>query len=324
MSLGVQTFLQLDLPAMLAALLATTACALLGNFLVLRRQSLMGDAISHAVLPGIVLGFLVAGTRATWPMLAGAALAGILAAILIELVRRYGRLDAGTAMGVVFASFFAAGVVLIERAALGAIDLDADCVLYGQLEDILWLAPSGWASLLEPAVWLAMPREVVTLAGTLAVVVAALRLFWKELVMTSFDPELADALGFRVRLVDLGLMVLVAAVAVAAFEAVGSILVIAMFICPAAAARLCTDRLHRQVALSVGAAVVAALGGYAAAVFLPPALGHDGALLASGMIATVSGLLLGVALLAAPRYGLMARRRRLRLAGASGTMELRA
>ena len=149
MILTVQDFLQVDLPAMLACLFATLACTLLGNFLVLRRQSLMGDAIAHAVLPGIVLGFLVAGTRATWPIFIGALLAAVLAAVAIDLVRRYGRLDSGTAMGVVFSILFAGGVVLMEQAAASAVDLDAECVLFGQLEDILWLAPDGWASLLD-------------------------------------------------------------------------------------------------------------------------------------------------------------------------------
>ncbi|MDF1584971.1 metal ABC transporter permease [Marinimicrococcus flavescens] len=311
MPITLASFLQIDLPAMLAALLATVSCGLLGNFLVLRRQSLMGDAISHAVLPGIVLAFLFWGSRATWPMFFGAACAGVLAAVIIELVRRLGRLDSGTAMGVVFSVFFAGGVVLMEQAAAHAVDLDADCVLYGQLEDILWLAPTGLASLLEPAVWADMPREVTTLALTLAVVSAVVLLFYKELKLTSFDPELATTLGFPAGLFNVLLMVLVAAVAVAAFEAVGSILVIAMFICPAAAARLFTDRLGRQIWLSLGFAVVAALGGYLLAASAPLWAGVPSALAASGMIAVVAGALLGVAVLFAPRYGALARAMRL-------------
>lgn len=300
-------FVQIDLPAMLAALFATVSCGLLGNFLVLRRQSLMGDAISHAVLPGIVMAFLFWGSRATWPMFLGAAAAGVLAAVIIELVRRLGRLDSGTAMGVVFSVFFAGGVVMMEQAAAHAVDLDADCVLYGQLEDILWLVPAGTFSLLDPAVWAEMPREVRTLAITLVVVSVAVALFYKELKLTSFDPELATTLGFRAGIFNILLMVLVAAVAVAAFEAVGSILVIAMFICPAAAARLFTDRLGRQIGLSVVFAAIAAIGGYALAALAPVWAGTPSALAASGMIAVVAGILLGVAVLFAPRYGVLAR-----------------
>jgi manganese/zinc/iron transport system permease protein len=309
MELTVASFLQIDLPAMLAALLATLSCALLGNFLVLRRQSLMGDAVSHAVLPGIVLGFLVAGSRAIWPMFAGATLAAVAAAVLIELVRRLARLDAGTAMGVVFSIFFAAGVLLIEQAAARSVDLDAECVLYGQLEDVLWLAPTGWASLLDPAALAELPHELVTLAAVTAVCAAAVALFWKELKITSFDPELATTLGIPAGAFHVGLMLLVGMVAVAAFEAVGSILVIAMFICPAAAARLLTDRLSVQVWLSLAIAAACALGGYLAAAFGPFWFGGQSSLAASGMIAVSTGLVLAVAVLFAPRHGALARRR---------------
>jgi manganese/zinc/iron transport system permease protein len=302
-ALDTASFLQIDLPAMLAALLATLACALLGNFLVLRRQSLMGDAVSHAVLPGLVGSFLLLGTRAGWAMFAGALAAALLAAVLIELVRRLGRLESGAAMGVVFSIFFAAGVVMMEQAAAHSVDLDAECVLYGQLEDILWLAPTGWASLLEPAVWAEMPREVVTLAVVGTVTGLAVLAFYKELKLASFDPELATSLGFPAGVVNIGLMVLVGAVAVASFEAVGSILVIAMLICPAAAARLLTDRLGRQIALSLAFAFVAAVGGYLLAAFGPQLLGGEHSLAASGMIAVVCGLELTAAAVLSPRRG---------------------
>lgn len=287
-------FVQIDLPPLLAALFAACACALLGNFLVLRRQSLMSDAISHAVLPGIVLAFMLAGTRATAAMFAGAALAALLTIVLIDLVKRYARLESGAAMGVVFSIMFAAGVVLIEQGGARNVDLDADCVLYGQLEHILWLAPKTLASLRDPAVWLEMPRQVTTLAVTFVLSALAVRLFWKELKIASFDPQLATALGFSASRIDMGLMFLVGVVAVAAFESVGSILVIAMFICPAAAARVLTERLSSQVWLSLLFAGVSAIGGYALAASAPGWLGSTGSLIASGMIAVVSGLILGL------------------------------
>ncbi|MGQ9369153.1 metal ABC transporter permease [Azospirillum sp. ST 5-10] len=312
-----QNFLQLDLPALLAALFATMACALPGNFLVLRRQSLMGDAISHAVLPGIVVAFLVAGSRATGTIFVGAAAAALLAVALIELVRRYGRVEAGTAMGVVFSVMFAAGVVLMEQAAASNVDLDAECILYGQLEDILWLAPRDLASLGDPRVWADLPHEVVVLAGALAVTALAVALFWKELTLSSFDPELATTLGFPAPLLNLGLMVLVGLVAVAAFEAVGSILVIAMFICPPAAARMLTDRLATQVWLSLLFAALSAVGGYVLAAFGPFWVGLESSVAASGMIAVVSGVLLALAVLLAPVHGVVGRRRRARRVAAA-------
>jgi manganese/zinc/iron transport system permease protein len=126
-------------------MLACFSCALVGNYLVLRRQSLLGDAISHAILPGLVIAFLISGARSGWPVLLGAVLAALTAGFLIETVRRLGSLKNGAAMGVVFTIMFAGGVVLLERARARTVHIDAEAVLYGQIEDILWLAPTTWA-----------------------------------------------------------------------------------------------------------------------------------------------------------------------------------
>ena len=302
-----QEFLTIDLPALLAATLACLSCALVGNFLVLRRQSLLGDAVSHAVLPGIVVGFLVAGTRETLPMLSGALAAALVAGALIELVRRLGRVESGAAMGVVFTGLFALGVVLIEQAAARQVDLDADCVLYGQLEDILWFGPTGWSTLLDPAVWATAPREVLTLAAVFAACLALVLLFFKELTITSFDPALATTQGIPAWLFQHGLVALVAVAAIASFEAVGSILVIAMLICPPATARLLTDRLPAQVGLSLLIGGAAGVLGYAGGAFAPLWLPVPESLSAAGMIATLSGVFLAAAILLAPRYGVLAR-----------------
>lgn len=307
MHLTLQDFLQIDLPALMAAVLACAACALVGNFLVLRRQGLMGDAVSHAVLPGIVGGFLLAGTREALPMMAGALVSAALAGVLIEAVRRLGRLESGAAMGVVFTLFFAAGVVLIEQGPARAVDLDADCVLYGQLETILWLAPTSWASLLRPAVWLELPRQVATLAAVFALVLAGVLLFRKELTIAAFDPGLAGALGLRPGLFHYGVLLMTAATAIAAFEAVGSILVVAMLIAPPAAARLLTDRLPVQLALSTALGAVAGVSGYVAAAFGPFWLGAEHSLNAAGMIAVASGGILALAVLLGPRHGILGR-----------------
>jgi manganese/zinc/iron transport system permease protein len=285
------------------------SCALAGSWLVLRRQALLGDAVSHAVLPGIVGAFLIAGTRTGWPMVAGAVAAAVVTGALIEAVRRLGRLESGAAMGVVFTLMFAAGVVLLEQGAARKVDLDADCVLFGQLEVILWLAPTGWASLLEPAVWAAMPHEVVTLAAVTLVCLLCVVLFYKELRITSFDPALADTLGIPSAVFHYGLVLLVAVVSIASFIAVGSILVIAMLICPPATARLLTDRLDRQLWLSALLGALAAVAGYVGAALVPVWLGGTHSLNAGGMIAVVAGLELALAALLAPRHGVLARRR---------------
>lgn len=318
MSPALHEFLSLDLPAMLTGTLAVVICGLLGNFLVLRRLSLMGDAISHAVLPGLVAGFLITGSRATIPMFLGAAAAGIATVVLVELVRKLGRLDSGAAMGVVFSILFALGVVLIKQAAAENVDLDPDCVLNGQLEDVFWLAVpvegSAW-SFLSPGALGALPRELITLLIVTAVVAVFIALFFKELRLAAFDPALATSLGFNAGVLHYALMLLVAAAVVASFEAVGSILVVAMLICPAATARLLTDRLASQIWVSLGVSLAAGVSGYLLAAHAPLWLGGSSSLSASGMMTVVAGVLLVAAIIGAPRYGVVARRlRTLRLA----------
>lgn len=316
MTIDAATFLSVDLPALLAALFACLSCALVGNFLVLRRQSLMGDAISHAVLPGIVAGFMVAGSRDTFPMLAGALTAALVAGGMIELVRRLGRVEAGAAMGVVFTGLFALGVVLIEQGPARQVDLDADCVLYGQLEAILWLGPSAWVDLADPALWATLPRQVLQLAAVFAICLAVILVFFKEFTLVSFDPGLADTLGLKSGLVQHVIVALAALAAIASFEAVGSILVIAMLICPAATARLYTDRMGPQVGLSLLIGAMTGIGGYGLGAFGPSLLGFDMAVNAAGSIAVLAGIILGLSILLAPRYGVIARGTRRVMQGA--------
>lgn len=306
-------FLQLDLAAMLAATLACLVCGLVGNLLLLTRQSMLGDAISHAVLPGIVMGFWVSGSRAAPPMVAGAMLAAVAAALLIALVRRLARLEPGAAMGVVFSGFFAAGLVLIEVSGAHAIHLDVDCVLYGQLETLIWPAATGPASLLDAAVLAEFPAETTTLAMVLALTLALLAMFWKELRLAAFDPDFAQAIGFAPRRLSLLVLVLVSVACVAAFWAVGSILVIAALVAPAAIARLLTDDYATQFRLSALAAVAMGAGGYWVAALAPGALGLGHGLSASGMIAVLAGVLLVLAW----AFGPFGRRRRLALSGGS-------
>jgi manganese/zinc/iron transport system permease protein len=298
-------FVVLDLMPLSAALLAALCCGLLGNFLVLRRQSLLGDAISHSVLPGIVAAFLLTGTRSPAIMLLGAGVAGLLSVLLTEVVKRIGRVEPGAAMGVVFSLFFATGVYLMQQAARN-VDLDADCVLYGQLETLFWTPPEH-AGLLSAETLATIPRQVTTLAVVTLVAIGFVALLYKELRVTSFDPELATSLGIRAGWIGALLLALVAAATVAAFEAVGSILVIAMLICPAATARMLTDRMRTQLVLSGAVAVATAALGYFAGTRLPRALGLEGDVNAAGMIAVSAGLVFALAAAASPSHGVIAR-----------------
>jgi manganese/zinc/iron transport system permease protein len=294
-------FVVLSLVPMLIGILAAVACALPGNFLLLRRQSLIGDAISHVVLPGIVAAFLLTGQVTTLPMLAGAAAAALVAVALIEAVRRLGRIEPGAAMGVVFTTMFAGGVLLLDVSDTSSVHLDVEHALYGNLESLIWIDAEGWHSLVDPAALAGLPAELWRIAAAAAGVTAFTWLFWRPLVAATFDEGFARAQGVATTALGLGLVMVAALAAVAAFDAVGSIIVIAMFICPAAAARLMTDRLGAQVAWSVGFAVVSAIIGYVLAGYGPLWLGGQDAVSAAGMIATVSGAILAGACLAGPR-----------------------
>jgi manganese/zinc/iron transport system permease protein len=277
--------------------LAAIACALVGNYLVLRRMSLMGDAISHAVLPGLAVAFVLTGSRDAWPMFVGAALVGVLTALLSQAISRYGKVEHGAAMGVVFSVLFALGLVLIRQAA-DHVDLDPGCVLYGNLAQIPLDALDGTT-----------PRAAVNLGVVCALNVVFVALFYKELKICAFDPALATTLGINASLMHYLLMIMVALTAVAAFEAVGSILVIAMLIVPPATAHLLTDRLGVMLALSVILASLSAVVGHVMAFLGPGWVGLDPMLSVNtaGMMAVVTGGLFIIALLFAPQYGLVAK-----------------
>ena len=293
-------FVALSLPPILIGICVAVACALPGNFLLLRGQALIGDAISHVVLPGIVVAFLLTGLVATGPMLLGAAGAAVIAVIAIEAIRRLGRIEAGAAMGVVFTAMFAGGVLLLEQSDTSNVHLDVEHALFGNLESLIWLDAVGWSSLLDPAALAGVPVELPRMALALILVSAFVWLFWRPLALMSFDEGFAQGLGVRSGALGLALVILSAVAAVAAFDAVGSIIVIAMFICPPAAARMMTNRLGTQVAWSVVFATLSAVLGYVLAGYGPLWVGASASVSAAGMIATVSGLLLGLAALLGP------------------------
>ena len=293
-------FVPFTLVPMLIGALAAVACALPGNFLVLRRQALIGDAISHVVLPGIVVGFLVTGTISTWPMLIGAGAAALVAVAMIEGIRRYGRIEPGAAMGVTFTAMFAAGVLLLEQSDTSGVHLDVEHALFGNLESLIWLEAEGWASLADPAALAALPEELWRIAVVTLVVLVLMLVFWRPLAISTFDEGFAGTIGLPVRAIGLGLVIAAAIAAVAAFDAVGSIIVIAMFLCPPAAARLMTNRLGAQVLWSVAFALLSAIVGFVLAGYGPLWLGYEHAVSAAGMIGTVSGLILAIAALVGP------------------------
>lgn len=290
----------------LVAVLAASACALLGVFLVLRRMAMMADAISHAILPGLVAGYVLA-SRAhlseNGELLAtflGAAAAGLITVFLVESLTRSQRVREDAAIGVVFPALFALGVFVISK-YFANVHIDTDAVLFGEIAfapfDKLLIGGRDWG---YQALW--------TLGALTLVNGLFLALFYKELKLSTFDPALAAALGFAPAVLHYGLMTGVAVTTVGAFSAVGAILVVALLIVPPVTASLLTRRLPVLIVLSLLIGAGAALGGFYAATLWNVSI--------SGMIASVLGVLFGLALLLAPEQGItaqLARRRRQRL-----------
>lgn len=282
----------IDLPSALwivgVGAMTNVACALLGCYLVLRRMSLLGDALSHAVLPGLVVAFVLAGSMNLLYLFAGAMLVGLATTFLTQLLHRHGGVPADASMGVVFTSLFALGVILIKRYGEG-VHLDADCVFNGTLDFITLTTVT--------VLGYEVPRTFATIAPVLLTNLLLIQLLWKELKISSFDPALATTMGLRSNLLHYVLMALVAVTTVASFEAVGSILVIAMLIVPGATAHLLTDRLSRMMWIASAVGVAAAVFGYAGAVYFDAST--------AGMMTVVVGLFYAAAVLLAPRYGVL-------------------
>ncbi len=275
----------------LIAALVAIACALPGVFLVLRRMALMSDAISHAILFGIVVGFLLVGNIASPVLVLGAALTGVITVSLVELLNRTGRVQEDAAIGLVFPVLFSLGVILISR-LFSNVHLDIDAVFKGDL------VLAVFDRRLEVGEIDLGPQTLYVMAGILLLNLLFIGVFYKELKLATFDPTLAAALGFSPGLLHYGLMTRVSITAVGAFDAVGSILVVALMIVPPATAYLLTDRLSWMLGLSALIGVAGALSGYWLAHTLDASI--------AGSMATMTGVLFGLAFCLAPRRGLLA------------------
>jgi manganese/zinc/iron transport system permease protein len=273
---------ELDTWIVLTGALTAMACAVPGVFLLLNKQSMLGDAISHAVLPGLAIGFLVSGSRDPLPMFIGAVLAGLFTGVVSGVIERRGRVEAGASLGVVFCSLFALGLILIRLAA-DHVDLDPGCVLYGALE----------LAVIDSAT---VPRIVWQSGAILILNLFLAGVFFKELQVVAFDPRFAKASGIPSGLIQQGLTVVTALTTVVAFESVGSILVIAMLIVPGASAMLLSRSVSGVLLWSLVVAISSAVLGHVLAISVGPTwLGlltgrHDlGSLSSAGMMAASAG-----------------------------------
>jgi len=253
--------------------LTAIACALAGSLLLVRNASMISDAISHAVLPGIVAAFLLTGSRTGFPMLIGAASVGLLSTFLMEFLHRKGRVQQDASIGITFTMLFAIGVIMITALA-GNVDIDPECVLYGEIAYVPldMIAIAGFE----------IPYSVVMLSGVVLFTIGIFSIGYRQFLSTSFDPEHAESTGINTAFWHYLLMACVSFITVAAFDAVGAILVVALFIVPPATAFLLLKQLHHIMIASSVFGIIAAVFGY----FLADSL--NGSI--AGAMAVVTGV----------------------------------
>ena len=283
--------LSIDMDAfwiMLTGFLVASSCSLLGCFLVLRRMALIGDAISHAVLPGIVIGYLITGSREPWVMVPAAGLLGVFTSWLIEYLHRKAGVQSDASIGVTFTFLFAIGVILISVFA-GQVDLDQECVLYGEIAYLplqTWILPGGQS---------AGPKVIWLLTPLLLMISLGIWKFYTPLSLSAFDPSYALSIGISVGFWQQVLMAAVSFTTVASFDSVGAILVVAFLIVIPSTAWLLARRLPIMLLISVLLSGITAVLGYALATWLNVSI--------AGAMAVMAGLLFLLSLLFSPLEG---------------------
>ncbi|MEH1007836.1 metal ABC transporter permease [Winogradskyella sp. ECml5-4] len=279
-----------QLEIQLIASLVAVACAIPGTFLVLRKMAMISDAISHSILPGIVVGFFITQDLNSPLLILLAALTGIITVVLVEYIQKTGLVKEDTAIGLVFPAMFSIGVILIAKNA-NDVHLDVDAVLLGELA----FAPFDRLLIAGTDVG---PKSLWVVGTILLITITLLILFFKELKISTFDKGLAASLGFSPAIIHYGLMSVSSITTVGAFDAVGAILVVALMIAPAAAAYLLTTDLKKMLALAIGFGIFSAIFGYWVAHWLDASI--------AGSITTVLGLVFLLVYLFAPSKGIIA------------------
>ena len=280
----------------LLAVVTAACCTLPGVFLVLRKTSMMSEAVSHAVLPGIVVALFITGSLDSPLLIVGASLAGLLVVFSTEYLENTGLLKGDAPLGLLFPAMFGIGVIMVAL-EFANVHLDEHVILVGDLNVAAFIQ-------LEIGGVSVGPRYLYVLLGVLALNVAFIAIFYKELKITTFDPGLAHSLGFKPRLVNYLFMMVVSVTITASFYVAGSILTIALMIAPAAAAFLLTKRLFSMILVALGIAVTSAIGGFYTAYALDAAT--------SGAMAVFYGLVFVLAFLFAPSTGVIGKHIRIR------------
>lgn len=273
----------------LIASIVAIACAIPGTFLVLRKMALISDAISHSILPGLVLGFFITHDLNSPLLIIMAALSGVVTVVLVEFIQKTKLVKEDTAIGLVFPVLFSIGVIMIAKNA-NDVHLDTDAILLGEL------AFAPFDRFLVDGSDLG-PKSLWIIGTILLITIGLLFAFFKELKISTFDAGLATALGFSPIMMHYGLMSVASITIVGSFDAVGAILVVALMIAPAATAYLLTDNLKRMLGLSVIFGVFSAIAGYWLAHWLDASI--------SGSMTTILGIVFLIVYLFAPKRGLI-------------------
>lgn len=274
---------------LLTACLVGIACGFIGVLLILRKLAMVSDAISHTVLLGIISAFLITQSLDGWTMFIGAAIVGVLTTVFIQMLNSAG-VQSDASIGIVFTFLFAIGVILVSMFARN-VHIDVEHTIMGEIAFIPWETVNWFGIEAPQAVWM--------LSIVLVIDVILLLFFYKEFKLSTFDPELAAALGLPVGLLHYLLMGMTSITAVASFDAVGAILVVAMLIAPGATAYLLTERFSMMFVLSAAFGVIAAISGYYMAAWLNASI--------AGMMATMAGVLFLLAFIFSPTHGMIAK-----------------
>ncbi|MFY0644160.1 MAG: metal ABC transporter permease [Bacteroidia bacterium] len=267
-----------DFYVILTASLVAINCALMGSFLIMRKMVMIGDAISHAVLPGIFIAYVISGSAANLPILIGASISGIVVSIMIEWFTKKVRLQNDASIGISYTFLFAIGVILISKYGQN-VDIDQQCVLYGELEHVgLSLKPFIWGSYL--------PHQAMIVGSVSIILIAAVVLGFKGLFVTTFDPGFAVSTGVAVGFWHYFLMSGVSLTTVVSFESVGAILVISFLAGPPAIAYLLTEKLKHMIVYACAIGIICSVLGYYLAKYLDVSV--------AGAIATTIGVVFAI------------------------------
>jgi len=260
----------------LIACLIAINCSIVGCYLLLRKMSMMSDAISHSILPGIVISFLLSESRSTIIMLTGATIMGIISTFLIEFLKNKIKIKNDASIGMVFTFLFAIGIILISYFT-NKVDLDQDCVLYGEISYValdLWITKNGINL---------GPKSIYLLSFILIFNLIFISLNYRELYITTFDPEFSESIGIKTKKWHYLLMIVTSITIVSSFESVGSILVISFIVVPAATAYIITKKLKNMLVVSSLFGIISSIIGYYLAILINSSI--------SGAMSMTSGII---------------------------------